>query len=94
MYASTPYHSFVNPLLKLTNDRKIRCRILVGYFESKIKCLMDPKLTPRLALLACWDVKIERGDIISERGRKKFLKKSIKYYKQQIKNIKKIEKKI
>jgi hypothetical protein len=55
---------------------------------------MDPKLSPRLVLLACWDIKIERGDIASKRGRKKFIKKSIKYYKQQIKNIKKLEKKI
>jgi hypothetical protein len=55
---------------------------------------MDPRLSPKLVLLACWDVKIERGDIVSERGRKRFIKKSIKYYNQQIKNIKKLEKKL
>ena len=87
-------HSKGHPLVQLTYDRKVRCQILRSYYESKINCLMEPGLSPRLALLACWDSQVDRKDLTSEKGRKKFIKKSIKFYKKRLKEIIKLEKKL
>ena len=58
MSSLTPYNSYLNPLLELTSNKKICCKFLVIYFESKLKCLMHPTFTARLTPCECWDVKI------------------------------------
>ena len=80
------------PVTHLTRDQKIRSLALIDYYESKIDCLLNFNLAPRLVSLACWDAPVEREDLSTKRGRNRFLKKCLKHYKNQLKNIKKLKK--
>ncbi len=75
------------PVVAVTGNRKIRCQVMRSYYENKIRCLIDLKLPPNLVLLACWDAPVEREDLSSESGRKKFMKRCLKFYQSQVKRL-------
>ncbi len=80
------------PVVCLHNSKKMRYQALKDYYEAKIKTLIEMKLPPKLVLLACWDAPVEREDLTKPRNRAKFIKKCLKYYKAQLKNIEKLQK--
>jgi hypothetical protein len=82
------------PVTHLTRNQKIRSQALIDYYESKIDCLLNLNLAPKLVSLACWDAPVEREDLSTKRGRNRFLRKCLKHYNKQLKNIKKWRKKI
>jgi len=82
------------PLTHLTRSQKIRSQVLIDYYESKIDCLLNLNLPPKLIFLACWDAPVEREDLSTKRGWNRFLKKCLKHYRNQVKNINKWRKKI
>ncbi len=84
----------VLPIPEVTSNKKAICQARRDYYESKIKCLMDMNLPPKLILLACWDAPVERTDLTSSFSRKRFINKCLKYYKSKLKEIKKEEKKL
>ena len=82
------------PITYLTKNQKIRSQVLIDYYEGKIDCLLNLNLAPKLVALACWDAPVEREDLSTKRGRNRFLRKCLKHYNNQLKNIKKCSKKI
>ena len=82
------------PVTHLTKNQKIRSQALIDYYESKIDCLLNFNLAPKLVSLACWDAPVEREDLSTKRGRNRFLRKCLRHYNNQLKNIKKCRKKI
>jgi hypothetical protein len=82
------------PLTHLTKNQKIQSQALIDYYKSKIDCLLNFNLAPKLISLACWDAPVEQEDLSTKGGRKRFLKKCLHYYRNQVKNIKKWRKKI
>jgi hypothetical protein len=84
----------VLPIPNITSHKRAIYHARKEYYESKIKTLMDMNLPPKLILLACWDAPVERMDLSSKRNRKRFVKKCLKYYKQQLKEVQKEEKKL
>lgn len=93
MHACNLAHKRDLPLTYLTKNQKIRSQALIDYYESKIDCLLNLNLAPKLVFLACWDAPVEREDLSTKRGRNRFLRKCLKHYKNQLKTIKKWEKK-
>ncbi len=79
------------PVTPVTKNKRIRLQVQKEYYESKINCLMDMNMPMRLVLLACWDAPVDRDNLASKRGQKKFIKQCIKYYKKKLKEIKKEE---
>ena len=77
------------PVTHLTRNQKIRSQVLIDYYECKIDCLLNLNLAPKLVSLACWDAPVEREDLSTKRGRNRFLRKCLKHYNKQLKNIKK-----
>lgn len=75
------------PVAAVTSNRKLRYQVMRDYYENKIRCLIDLKLPPSLVLMACWDAPIEREDLSSEAGRKKFIKRCLKFYRSQVKKL-------
>ncbi len=80
------------PIVCLNKKRKIKRQALKDYYEKKIDCLLNMNLSPRLVVLACWDAPIERHNLASKRGREKFIKKCLKYYKGRLKALEREEK--
>lgn len=80
------------PVVCLHKSKKMRYQALRDYYESKIKTLIEMKLPPKLVLLACWDAPVERQDLTKPRNRARFIKKCLKYYRSQLKNIEKMQK--
>ncbi len=77
------------PVTHLTRNQKVRSQALIDYYESKIDCLLNLNLAPKLVSLACWDAPVEREDLSTKRGQNRFLKKCLKHYRNQLKNINK-----
>jgi hypothetical protein len=92
MQVSNLAHKRELPQVHLTKNQKIQSKALIDYYESKIDCLLNLNLQPKLIALACWDAPVEREDLSTKRGRNRFIKKCLKYYKNQIKNINKYRK--
>ncbi len=82
------------PLVQISSNKKVRCRAQQEYYENKIRCLAEMDLPVHLMLLACWDAPVERSNLETAWGRKRFVKKCLKYYKGQLKNLIKEEKRL
>jgi len=82
-----------NPVVPTDTNMKIRYQARKDYYESKIQCLMNMNLPPRLILLACWDAPVAREDLLSKRGQKRFIKKCLKFYRARLKEVEKKHKK-
>jgi len=93
MEAGNLAHKRELPITHLTKNQKIRSQALIDYYESKIDCLLNLNLAPKLVSLACWDAPVEREDLSTKRGRNRFLKKCLKHYRKQLKNVNKWRKK-
>ncbi|MCB2183659.1 MAG: hypothetical protein KQH63_16610 [Desulfobulbaceae bacterium] len=57
------------------------------YYESKIACLSNTRLSPALHLLACKDAPIEPGNLDSSWQRGRYIKKCLKFYKKKLKEF-------
>ncbi len=75
------------PVEKLSKSRRANTQALIDYYENKINTLLNMNLPARLVCLACWDAPVEREDLHTKKGRKKFIKKCLKYYKDRIKEL-------
>ncbi len=59
------------------------------YYESKIACLSNERLSPALHLLACKDAPIEKGNVDSSWQRGRYIKKCLRYYKKKLSALEK-----
>jgi hypothetical protein len=59
------------------------------YYESKIACLSNKRLSPALHLLACKDAPVERGNPDSSWQRGRYIKKCLRYYKKKLNELEK-----
>ncbi len=82
------------PLVYISRNRKVRCRAKQEYYENKIKCLADMHLPLNLILLACWDAPVEKTNLGSVWGKRRFVKKCLKFYQGQLKTLMREEKKL
>ncbi len=80
------------PLVHVSKNKRIRCRAKMEYYENKIRCLAEMNLPLNLVLMACWDAPVEKSNLTTPWGRKRFIKKCLKYYKGQLKNLTREEK--
>ncbi len=64
------------------------------YYESKIACLSNTRLSPALHILACKDAPIDPGDLQSSWQRSRYIKKCLRYYKKKLNELEKEIKKI
>jgi len=64
------------------------------YYESKIACLSNKRLSPALHILACKDAPVDRGDIDSTWQRGRYIRKCLRYYKKKLNELEKELKKI
>ena len=64
------------------------------YYESKIACLTNKRLSPALHLLACKDAPVDRGDLDSGWQRGRYIRKCLRYYKKKLSELEKELKKI
>ncbi len=80
------------PVVCLSKSRKVKRQAIKDYYEQKIESLLNMNLSPRLVVLACWDAPVERHNLASKKGREKFIKKCLKYYKRRIKELEREEK--
>ncbi|MFH1217819.1 MAG: hypothetical protein V1706_15100 [Pseudomonadota bacterium] len=64
------------------------------YYESKIACLSNTRLSPALHILACKDAPIAPGDLQSSWQRSRYIKKCLRYYKKKLNELEKEIKKI
>ncbi|MBI5558612.1 MAG: hypothetical protein HY885_13350 [Deltaproteobacteria bacterium] len=64
------------------------------YYESKIACLSNNRLSPALHLLACKDAPVERGNIESSWQRGRYIKKCLRFYKKKLNELEKELKKV
>ncbi|NMX24500.1 hypothetical protein HCU62_11265 [Dissulfurirhabdus thermomarina] len=71
----------------MTRDRRIRLNARKEYYENKIRTLMDLSLPTKLVCLACWDAPVEREDLTTERGKRRFIKKCLKFYQKKLKEM-------
>ena len=81
------------PIAHVSENKRISCRAKMEYYENKIRCLAEMNLPLNLILMACWDAPVEKTNIHTAWGRKKVIKKCLKYYKGQLKILTKQEKK-
>lgn len=72
--------------------QKIRNASLKKLYESKIASLTDRGLQPHLLKMMCQDVPWESGDLASKWGRRRFVRKCLRYYQGKIKEIERSEK--
>ncbi len=82
------------PLVHISKNKRVKCRAKQEYYENKIKCLVDMNLPLNLILLACWDAPVEKTNLGTAWGKRRFIKKCLKYYRSQLKNLKREEKRI
>ena len=59
------------------------------YYESKIACLTNKKLSPTLHLLACKDAPFEPDSTEAGWRRNWYIKKCLNYYKKKLKEVEK-----
>ncbi len=64
------------------------------YYESKVKCLENKRLSPALHLLACKDAPFEPGSLDSNWQRNRYIKKCLRFYKKKLNELNKELKKI
>lgn len=64
------------------------------YYESKIKCLENTRLSPALHLLACKDAPFEAAGLDSSWQRNRYIKKCLRYYKKKLTELEKELKKL
>lgn len=76
------------------SQKRARVQTYKSYYEGKIKTLEDRKLAPPLLILACKDAPFEPGVLDSKGKRNAYIKKCLKYYKQQLAIIEKEAKKL
>ncbi len=81
------------PLVHVSRNKRVRCRAKQEYYENKIRCLADMNLPLNLIMLACWDAPVEKDNLGTAWGRKRFIKKCMRYYQGQLKVLKREEKK-
>ncbi len=64
------------------------------YYESKISCLNNKKLSPSLHMLACKDAPFEPGSLEAGWRRNWYMKRCLKYYTKKLKETQKELKKL
>lgn len=64
------------------------------YYESKVACLSNSRLSPALHILACKDAPVDPGDLQSSWQRSRYIKKCLKYYKKKLHELEKEIKKL
>ena len=82
------------PLTILGGNKRIGLQVQREYYESKIKCLIDLDLPIRLVLLACWDAPVKRENLNTKWGKKRFIKRCLKYYRKRLRGIEREEKRL
>ena len=82
------------PIPSITRNQRVKLQVEKEYYESKINCLIDMDLPLQLVLLACWDAPVSRDNLFSKRGRRRFIKRCLKYYKTKLKEIAREEKRL
>ena len=65
-------------------QKRARVQTYQAYYNSKVESLTSRKLSSPLLLLACKDCPIKAGDIDTKAKRDRYLKKCLKYYKEQL----------
>lgn len=66
------------------SQKRARIQTYKSYYEGKIKSLEDKKLSPPLMIMICKDAPFEPGILDTKSSRNAYLKKCLKYYKQQL----------
>ncbi len=66
------------------SQKRARIQTYKSYYEGKIKSLEDKKLTPPLMILICKDAPFEPGILDSKGRRNAYIKKCLRYYRQQL----------
>lgn len=90
---TTRYGARDLPIASSIKSEKIRHQVLKDYYENKIKALIDLNLPPHLVCLACWDAPVRREDLRTDRDRRRFVRRCLKYYHGQLKEIEREQKK-
>jgi hypothetical protein len=75
------------PITYSGQNHKLRLKAKQEYYESKIEVLERMNMPIKLILLACWDAPVERDNLSTKWGRKRFVKRCIKFYKKKLKEI-------
>ncbi|PLX46742.1 MAG: hypothetical protein C0613_16175 [Desulfobulbaceae bacterium] len=71
------------------SQKRARVQTYKSYYEGKIKTLEEKKLSPPLLILACKDAPFEPGILDSKSKRNAYIRKCLKYYRQQLAIIEK-----
>ena len=71
--------------------KKIHGDALKKLYESKIASLADQKMPAQLLRIMCQDVSAAKENLDSRWGRKLFVKKCLRYYRSQIREIERAE---
>ncbi|RJX36144.1 MAG: hypothetical protein C4531_00595 [Desulfurivibrio sp.] len=80
---------------KIEKSRELaRIQTYKLYYESKIACLSNKRLSPALHLLACKDAPVERTNLDSTWQRGRYISKCLRYYKKKLNELEKELKKI
>jgi hypothetical protein len=64
------------------------------YYESKLACLSNKRLSPTLHRLACKDAPVERDNLDSSWQRGRYITRCLRYYKKKLNELEKELKKI
>ena len=78
----------------IKSNKRAQLQTYKLYYESKIACLTNPRLSPGLHILACKDAPVEPGNLESKWLRGRYIKKCLKYYKKKLNELEKELKKI
>lgn len=65
-----------------------------AFYEGKIKSLEDKKFPPALLILTCADAPFRPGLINTKSKRNAYIRKCLKYYKEQLRLVEKEAKKL
>lgn len=76
------------------SQKRARVQTYKSYYEGKIKSLEDKKLSPPLMLMVCKDAPFEPDILDTKAARNAYIKKCLKYYKQQLAIVEKEAKKL
>lgn len=76
------------------SQNRARIQTYKSYYEGKIKSLEARKLSPPLLILLCRDAPIEPGILDTKGRRNVYIKKCLRYYRQQLAFIEKEAKKL
>lgn len=75
-------------------QKRARVQTYKAFYEGKIKSLHDKNLPPSLLLLACKDTPFNPGTLDTKGKRNAYIRKCLKYYRQQLNIIEKEAKKL